>query len=315
MYCPQTESALHAQDELYDDTELSIVEWHVSWPGSDYMYYHNVVHNNGRRNFYGVNAVPAVKVDGNYTSLNSIPTAMNQATDISLEIGGFYDTGLRTGDWTVDVTAEAALPAGTYQVYVVLTEDPTYQGSIYYDTARQAYPSHVGTNVTFTGPYPQTVQVSGTFALDYTNQSGPYAGQWVNYVEENCRLVAWLQNTESIKKVQQSANVFVSTLADLTDVPANAPAFMSMGKNYPNPFNPTTVIPVKVDASSSAVLRIVGVDGRIVTTLHEGELATGDYEFTWNGTDAQGNGVATGVYMAQFITRAGVQSERLVMLK
>ncbi len=309
------ESQVHSTDGQYSDAELSIVEWHMSWPGADFDYYHNTSDNNGRRVFYGISGVPAVKVDGLYTSPNHVAYALGVATDCDVTITGAYDSNTRTGDYSILVTAEAELPAGTYYLYVALTQDPTVnQYGTHYDTMRQAFPNYGGTALNFTGPYPQTIQVDGSFAMDYANESGPYAGQMEAYDEPTTRLVAWAQEISG-KKVHNSDNVFVLDLGDLTNVPDNAPAFMAMGKSYPNPFNPTTAIPVKVDEPSSALLQIVGVDGRIVATLHEGELTAGDHEFSWNGTDAQGNGVASGVYMARLITRAGVQSDRLVMLK
>jgi hypothetical protein len=288
----------------------------VSWPGSDYDYWHNTSDVDGRRGFYSINGVPALKIDGFYPSLGYVDFSLSVATDVDVTITGLYDGGTRTGDFSVMVTAGAAPPAGTYKLFVTLTEDPTVNAyGTFYDTMRQAYPNYNGTSLTFTGPYPQTIQVDGSFGLDNLNESGPYAGQMENYVEANCRLVAWVQDITVQRKVQNSDNVYVTELGDLTDAPANAPALMAMGANYPNPFNPTTAIPVKVAETSSALLQIVGVDGRVIRTLHSGELAAGDYEFSWNGADGEGNSVASGVYMARLITRAGVQSERLVMLK
>ncbi len=303
-------------DGDYTDEQISIVEWHVSWPGSDYDYWHNTSDVDGRKNFYNITGVPALKIDGFYPALGYVDFAISVETDVSVAITGLYDGGTRTGDYTIVVTADAAPPSGTYKLYVTLTEDPTTNAyGTFYDTMRQAYPDYNGVAIDFTGPFPQTIEVDGSFGLDYTNQSGPYAGQMVNYVEENCRLVAWVQDITVQRKVQNSDNVFVTELGDLTDAPANAPALMAMGANYPNPFNPTTAIPVKVSETSSALLQIVGVDGRVVKTLHSGELAAGDHKFSWDGTDTDGNGVASGVYMAHLITRAGLQSERLVMLK
>ncbi len=242
--------------------------------------------------------------------------SLSVPTDVSVDITGIYDGGTRTGDYSVMVTASAAPPGGTYRLFVTLTEDPTSnQYGTFYDTMRQAYPDYEGVAIDFTGPFPQTIQVDGSFGLDYLNQSGPYAGQMESYIEANCRLVAWVQDITVQRKVQNSDNVFVTELGDLTDAPAHAPALMAMGANYPNPFNPTTVIPVKVTETSSALLQIVGVDGRVVKTLHSGELAAGNQKFSWDGTDTDGNGVASGVYMTRLTTRAGVQSDRMVMLK
>ena len=285
------------------------------------MHFHNVSDVNFRKNFYGVTGVPYFRTMGWLASSNGslaghVSYVLSQDTPVAIDIDGGYDPGTRTGVFSVSATIDEALPAGTYKMYVTLTEDPVIQQGTQYDCFRQAFPSGNGTLVTFSDTYPQTVTVNGDFAMDYQNESGPYAGQWQAYDEANVRIVAWLQETSlQSKAVSQSANRFVSDLPPLTAVPGAAPAVMDLGRNYPNPFNPSTKIPVKVAETSDAVLEIVQVDGRRVTVLHEGPLEAGNHDFSWNGTDAQGNGVASGVYLARLITRAGSQSERLILLK
>ena len=132
---------------------------------------------------------------------------------------------------------------------------------------------------------------------------------------DNCRLVAWVQDSSSLKKVQQAVATYVSNLADLTAVDSAPPVAMTLGQCYPNPFNPSTAIPVSVKRTGAAKLDIIAPDGRLVRTLHDGELSAGQREFHWDGTDSQGQGVASGVYLARLETSYGAQSRRLVLMK
>lgn len=284
----------------------------MSWPGYDPFYSHNTVDNNGRRTFYNINAVPAFKMDGYINPTSGALAALyaNEAlvtTPVTLSINGSYDGGTGHVEFQVTASTGEALPAGSYRIFVALTETELYyagsNGVLWHpNTMRDCFPTYAGTVVEFTGSFPQTATTSGSFDLNA-------AYNW-----NNCRLVAWLQDTAGQKKVQQAAAVFVSGL-DLTDAPAAPAPAMALGANYPNPFNPSTTIPVSVERASAARLDIVTPDGRLVRVLHEGELPAGTREFHWDGLDANGQGVASGVYLVRLHSADGLQSRRLVLMK
>ena len=71
--------------------------------------------------------------------------------------------------------------------------------------------------------------------------------------------------------------------------------------NYPNPFNPETWIPYRLAAPAEVTLTIYAVNGQVVRTLALGHQAAGFYESLsraayWDGSNAQGEPVASGVY-------------------
>ena len=71
--------------------------------------------------------------------------------------------------------------------------------------------------------------------------------------------------------------------------------------NYPNPFNPETWIPYQLAESGEATLTIYAIDGRVVRRLALGHQAAGTYQSKsraayWDGRNAQGERVASGVY-------------------
>ena len=71
--------------------------------------------------------------------------------------------------------------------------------------------------------------------------------------------------------------------------------------NYPNPFNPETWIPYQLANPADVTLRIYAVDGTLVRTLSLGHKAIGTYQTRsraayWDGKNAHGESVASGVY-------------------
>ncbi|MDE0466843.1 MAG: VWA domain-containing protein [Candidatus Poribacteria bacterium] len=71
--------------------------------------------------------------------------------------------------------------------------------------------------------------------------------------------------------------------------------------NYPNPFNPETWIPYRLAVPAEVTLTIYAVNGQVVRTLALGHQAAGFYESRsraayWDGRNAQGESVASGIY-------------------
>ena len=71
--------------------------------------------------------------------------------------------------------------------------------------------------------------------------------------------------------------------------------------NYPNPFNPETWIPYQLAKPAEVKIAIYAADGTLVRTLALGHQAAGMYQSKgraayWDGTNALGEPVASGVY-------------------
>ena len=71
--------------------------------------------------------------------------------------------------------------------------------------------------------------------------------------------------------------------------------------NYPNPFNPETWIPYQLSAAAEVTVTIHSSDGKLVRTLELGQMPAGAYSDKdraayWDGRNAQGEPVASGVY-------------------
>ena len=92
------------------------------------------------------------------------------------------------------------------------------------------------------------------------------------------------------------------------------PAGFTLGPNYPNPFNPSTIIPYQLAASSEVRLEVFNLLGQRVATLVDGERPAGFHTATWHATDAAGHAVGAGVYIYRLAVGAASQTGRMVLL-
>ncbi|MEZ4647349.1 MAG: FlgD immunoglobulin-like domain containing protein [Candidatus Eisenbacteria bacterium] len=83
----------------------------------------------------------------------------------------------------------------------------------------------------------------------------------------------------------------------------------------PNPLRGTTTISLSASRTEPVRLDIVDVAGRIVVTLHEGMLEAERHELTWDGMDARGRLVPSGVYWTRLTTADRVERMRLTVAR
>ncbi|MBM4159468.1 MAG: T9SS type A sorting domain-containing protein [Ignavibacteria bacterium] len=94
------------------------------------------------------------------------------------------------------------------------------------------------------------------------------------------------------------------------------PESFELLQNYPNPFNAGTTILFRVPRESRVQLDIVSMLGQKVKTLVEDWLGAGTHSVTWDGADAEGRPVASGVYFYRLSSDGQrVQTKKLTVLK
>ena len=90
---------------------------------------------------------------------------------------------------------------------------------------------------------------------------------------------------------------------------------MSLGQNFPNPFNPITLIEYVLPSDGEVSLAVYDGRGRRVRTLVEGRQADGRKRVEWDGRDDSGREVASGVYFYRLETPAGTLSRKMTLLR
>ena len=95
----------------------------------------------------------------------------------------------------------------------------------------------------------------------------------------------------------------------------NLPTEFALKQNYPNPFNPETVIRYQLPVISDVQLTVYDLRGREVLELVNSRTLAGTHHIIWNGTDAHGQPVASGMYLYQLKTNGFVETKKLVLMK
>ena len=90
----------------------------------------------------------------------------------------------------------------------------------------------------------------------------------------------------------------------------DVPLRFSLMQNFPNPFNPTTVINYELPFSGNVSLRIYDVTGREVATLVNETQQAGRYSVDFNGRD-----LATGVYYCKISAGSFVSVKKMILVK
>ena len=112
-------------------------------------------------------------------------------------------------------------------------------------------------------------------------------------------------------------NAFLSVDLRVGDV---RPQETILAQNFPNPFNPETWIPYQLRESTEVSIQIYDVSGRLIRTLDLGWQPVGSYMTPssaayWDGRNAVGERVASGIYFYTLQTSDFAATRRMVILK
>jgi hypothetical protein len=112
-----------------------------------------------------------------------------------------------------------------------------------------------------------------------------------------------------------SAFVAKST-AGILDVPLT----FSLSQNMPNPFNPVTTIKYTVAEKKKGAqhvsMKVYDARGRFVKMLVNEKLESGYYSVTWNGKNAKGESLGSGLYFYSIaVGRDFRKVRKMVVLK
>ena len=103
--------------------------------------------------------------------------------------------------------------------------------------------------------------------------------------------------------------------AVLEDRSEAVPDQLALQQNYPNPFNSGTVIEFALPRAHEVDLRLYNLAGQEVLQLATGARETGLYSLLWDGTDAQGQLLASGVYLYRLETGDRTLTRSLLLLR
>ena len=140
----------------------------------------------------------------------------------------------------------------------------------------------------------------------------------VGYEELVYDLIDWSDGYFHAEHTSEDAETFhqFRVFSAHLGVENSLPERIQLSQNFPNPFNPLTLISVSVSSQSSGALVIYDMQGREIRTLEKGNFDAGNNTFTWNATDNNGARVPSGVYTYCFrLDGRIIASNKMTLLK
>ncbi len=98
-----------------------------------------------------------------------------------------------------------------------------------------------------------------------------------------------------------------------TEVDKGTTALQYTLKNTPNPFNPSTTVRYTLGATERVNLAVYNMLGQEMRVLVRGVRSAGSHEATWDGRDANGIPLASGIYFARLQTESTTLVIRMVL--
>ena len=88
------------------------------------------------------------------------------------------------------------------------------------------------------------------------------------------------------------------------------PVEFSLGRAYPNPFNPSTTLNFALPTTSEVSITVYNLQGREVISLVSGNIDAGYHSVVWNA-DAH----SSGVYFVKMVAGDYISTQKLMLVK
>jgi hypothetical protein len=112
--------------------------------------------------------------------------------------------------------------------------------------------------------------------------------------------------------------VHFDTFGSATAVEAGSeqvPDRYQVEQNYPNPFNSSTVIRFVLPKTEAVELTVYDLAGQKVVTLIDAARLAGAYAVPWDGKDAKGRALASGIYLYRLKVGAQIETRKLALIR
>lgn len=135
-------------------------------------------------------------------------------------------------------------------------------------------------------------------------------GRITSAIYDSTSVVEWTWDPNGNLLARESHSFTVT----VDEPAAPGPAF-ALSPAVPNPFHGTTAIRFTVPHETRVDLVVYDLTGRRVRTLARGTVPAGEHAAVWDGRDAAGVAVATGVYFYRLDAGALSATRRLAFVR
>ncbi|MDZ7291409.1 MAG: T9SS type A sorting domain-containing protein [candidate division KSB1 bacterium] len=196
------------------------------------------------------------------------------------------------------------------------------EGRVFTFLASFALPAGIGSTLNFVPASPHILSVAhwdGTlnWHLALVTIEGVAPGQKIGDFVLPLAAIATLQNWQ-FKSAEINDWPMKITMAQVNDEVNTIPSDFLLLPNFPNPFNPFTWITFGIPARAAETevqLDIFAMDGRHVRSLVRGKYAPGTHRILWDGHDAVGAAVPSGVYFYRLQAGGFTASRKLILVR
>lgn len=306
-YCPG--AAMGADDLVENGHSVAVLEYHNGDP-------YTTDETDARNDYYAITGFPTAIFDGldsvvggNHTQ-SMYPTYLPIYEELipvktNIEMGFQGELNNDGVLIRVNIVKLGRLLDNSLKLHVGVTESEmqvAWQGQTQLDfVVRDMVPDANGTDI--------DLVTNDNLSIDVTSALNP---SWVN---EHLEIVAFIQDPTS-KIVYQAIKCKLDELAPLSNNDLSESIKpVKLYSNYPNPFNPTTNIKFAIDQASNVTLDIYNQKGQKVNTLVNGMREKGNHNVVWNGKDANGNQVSSGIYYYQLRSNNQTVTKKMVLMK
>src|SRR5690606_30610934 len=201
---------------------------------------------------------------------------------------------------TITVTQNLDLIASynaQYLLTMVSSQGNTFGGGGYYDSAS-----------TFNFGVTNTSVVNGTDTFYFRGYNGAGAGSYTSPDSSGTDdTVNWSITNAIVEIVRWSLD---PPPIGITQISTEIPEKFELYQNFPNPFNPSTLI--KYDLAKNSTVNIVVYDllGRQVSSLVNQKQNAGRYQVSFDGAS-----LSSGIYFYKIVTQEYVQVKRMLLIK
>ncbi len=137
---------------------------------------------------------------------------------------------------------------------------------------------------------------------------------WDEEVWESGTYYYWLQNLDF-----DGSSAFhgpISITVNLNDSGSPViPVIQGISSIYPNPFNPNTAVRFGIVRSGNVKVAVYNTRGQMVRELFEGFRDQGTHTLQWDGTDANGSALPSGMYVIRMTSGTQVYQRKAILMK
>jgi photosystem II stability/assembly factor-like uncharacterized protein len=121
------------------------------------------------------------------------------------------------------------------------------------------------------------------------------------------------EGTETLRVI--GTEELLGQATEIVSVTEREFARYELRQNYPDPFNPRTVIRYELPLPSNVCLQIFDVTGKLVRTLVDTHRSSGRHAAVWDGMSQAGVAVPSGVYFYTLKAHDFAQTKKMVLLR